>query len=185
MGHGSVDWLCCEHIRHPSSRCVSGKRAQNRLCVVVHTPCLLWQDRHIVSCFTDIQSVSSRPDSCLSTIVHDSAAWLTAAVMLCRMRFGSNFDWVRGGKLPGLCAGSCPTGCDKNISPSEGFSARIMWTECASSCATPPSAYSPTSSPPALSLCHFTQGQVTVPDVCRLYLYSVFVVLGMCFSLTR
>eukprot|EP00892_Ulva_mutabilis_P011299 jgi/Ulvmu1/8541/UM044_0075.1 len=45
------------------------------------------------------------------------------------MRFGSNFDWNRGGKLPGLCAGQCPTGCDKNISPSEGFSARIMWTD--------------------------------------------------------
>lgn len=46
------------------------------------------------------------------------------------MRFGDNFDWVRGGKLPGLCAGDCPTGCDKSIKPKDGFSARIMWTEC-------------------------------------------------------
>lgn len=45
------------------------------------------------------------------------------------MRFGPGFDWVRGGKLPGLCAGQCPTGCDKSISPNEGFSARIMWTD--------------------------------------------------------
>lgn len=45
------------------------------------------------------------------------------------MRFGDNFDWVRGGKLPGMCAGDCPTGCDKNISPKDGFSARIMWTD--------------------------------------------------------
>lgn len=50
---------------------------------------------------------------------------------MCRMRFGPGFDWVRGGKLPGLCAGQCPTGCDKSISPNEGFSARIMWTEYA------------------------------------------------------
>jgi hypothetical protein len=41
-----------------------------------------------------------------------------------RVRFGSGFSFVKGGKLPGLVGGSSPTGC----SPSpDGFSARNMW----------------------------------------------------------
>ncbi len=40
--------------------------------------------------------------------------------------FGKNFDFVRGGKLPGLGGGTAPGGgsTDKN-----GFSARLMWRE--------------------------------------------------------
>ncbi len=38
--------------------------------------------------------------------------------------FGNNFNFVRGGKLPGLGGGSCPGGGSKD---KEGFSARLMW----------------------------------------------------------
>jgi len=41
-----------------------------------------------------------------------------------RIRFASGFDFVRGGKLPGLVGGSAPTGCVEDIT---GFSARGMW----------------------------------------------------------
>lgn len=47
----------------------------------------------------------------------------------CRMRFGPNFDWVRGGKLPGLCGARCHTGC-KEVSGLDGFSSRQMWRPC-------------------------------------------------------
>jgi hypothetical protein len=47
------------------------------------------------------------------------------------VRFGTGFDWVRGGKLSGLCSGKCPTGC-KTAVASDGFSLRNMWTECVS-----------------------------------------------------
>jgi hypothetical protein len=41
-----------------------------------------------------------------------------------RVRFAANFDFVKGGKLPGLVGGTAPTGC---VSDHGGFSARGMW----------------------------------------------------------
>lgn len=41
-----------------------------------------------------------------------------------RVRFGAGFEFVKGGKLPGLVGGSAPTGCTQQ---SDGFSARNMW----------------------------------------------------------
>lgn len=46
-----------------------------------------------------------------------------------RMKFGPNFDWVRGGKLPGLCGAECQTGC-KEVTGLDGFSSRQMWRPC-------------------------------------------------------
>jgi hypothetical protein len=44
-----------------------------------------------------------------------------------RIRFDGNYDYGRGGKIPGLGGGTAPTGCvDTNGS---GFSARMMWRE--------------------------------------------------------
>ncbi|MCA9659451.1 MAG: hypothetical protein KC486_13980 [Myxococcales bacterium] len=41
-----------------------------------------------------------------------------------RVRFADGFDFVLGGKLPGLVGGSAPTGC---VADTDGFSARSMW----------------------------------------------------------
>ncbi|MDR1759704.1 MAG: hypothetical protein LBR60_04175 [Fibrobacter sp.] len=43
-----------------------------------------------------------------------------------RLKFETGFEFVKGGKLPGLCGGKCYTG---GITPSQGdgWSARIMW----------------------------------------------------------
>lgn len=41
-----------------------------------------------------------------------------------RLRFGPDFDWRKGGKLPGLAGGTVPTG--GKFDP-DGFSARYMW----------------------------------------------------------
>jgi hypothetical protein len=41
-----------------------------------------------------------------------------------RLRFGDDFDWVRGGKLPGLAGGRTPSG--GHYDP-DGFTARYMW----------------------------------------------------------
>ena len=41
-----------------------------------------------------------------------------------RVRFAAGFDFVRGGKLPGLVGGSRPTGGKPR---DDGFSARLMW----------------------------------------------------------
>jgi len=41
-----------------------------------------------------------------------------------RLRFSDDFEWVKGGKLPGLIGGSAPTGCKDDDT---GFSARMMW----------------------------------------------------------
>ena len=43
-----------------------------------------------------------------------------------RIRFAAGFDFVKGGKLPGLCGGDCNTGGDVPDG-TDGFSARLMW----------------------------------------------------------
>lgn len=42
------------------------------------------------------------------------------------VKFQSGFDFVKGGKLPGLCGGQCNTGGDK-CTGTDGWSARYMW----------------------------------------------------------
>jgi hypothetical protein len=42
-----------------------------------------------------------------------------------QVKFQKDFDFVKGGKLPGLCGGACNTGGRKPAG--EGFSARYMW----------------------------------------------------------
>ena len=42
------------------------------------------------------------------------------------VRFGEGFDFVRGGKLPGLAGGAAPTG-GARATGINGFSARLMW----------------------------------------------------------
>jgi hypothetical protein len=46
-----------------------------------------------------------------------------------RIRFESKFDFVKGGKIPGLSGGNHPTGCSGKPSGSDGFTARMMWRE--------------------------------------------------------
>lgn len=41
-----------------------------------------------------------------------------------RVRFAAGFEFVKGGKLPGLIGGTAPTGCSPDP---DGFSARNMW----------------------------------------------------------
>lgn len=43
-----------------------------------------------------------------------------------KIKFQASFDFVRGGKLPGLGGGTTPTG-GQETTGKEGFSARIMW----------------------------------------------------------
>jgi hypothetical protein len=42
------------------------------------------------------------------------------------VRFSPNFQWIRGGKLPGLCGGSCPSG-GADVTGRGGWSMRMMW----------------------------------------------------------
>jgi hypothetical protein len=43
-----------------------------------------------------------------------------------KVRISSDFDYKRGGKLPGFCGGSSPMG---GRNTTDGFSARVMWRE--------------------------------------------------------
>ncbi len=45
-----------------------------------------------------------------------------------KLRFPDGFDFVKGGKLPGLYAGEAPSGGDK-VSGRDGWSIRLMWRE--------------------------------------------------------
>lgn len=52
-----------------------------------------------------------------------------AARVLClhyRVRFEEDFEFAKGGKLPGLYAGEAPSGGDK-VSGKDGWSVRLMW----------------------------------------------------------
>jgi len=46
------------------------------------------------------------------------------ATLTYQLRFPVGFDWVKGGKLPGLCGGKCWTGSDNGPG---GWAARLMW----------------------------------------------------------
>ncbi|MCB1077561.1 MAG: hypothetical protein KDM64_07015 [Verrucomicrobiae bacterium] len=43
------------------------------------------------------------------------------------VRFGEGFDWVKGGKLPGLCGGPENVSGGRPADGTNGFSARLMW----------------------------------------------------------
>lgn len=43
------------------------------------------------------------------------------------VRFGGRFDWVKGGKLPGLCGGPGNVSGGRPADGTNGFSARLMW----------------------------------------------------------
>jgi hypothetical protein len=45
-----------------------------------------------------------------------------------KVRFPKDFDFVKGGKLPGLFGGKAPSGGDK-VDGKDGFSMRLMWRE--------------------------------------------------------
>ena len=47
----------------------------------------------------------------------------------CSFKFGDDFDWGRGGQLPGLCGGDCATNCHRT-SGLDGFIAQPMWRPC-------------------------------------------------------
>ncbi|GHB28124.1 polysaccharide lyase [Salinicola rhizosphaerae] len=49
-----------------------------------------------------------------------------SACLRYRVRFEPNFDFVKGGKLPGLYGGDGPTGGDE-VTGTNGFSMRFMW----------------------------------------------------------
>jgi hypothetical protein len=42
------------------------------------------------------------------------------------LKFAPNFQWIKGGKLPGLCGGTCPSG-GAAVSGYDGWSMRLMW----------------------------------------------------------
>jgi hypothetical protein len=42
------------------------------------------------------------------------------------LRFAPNFRWIKGGKLPGVCGGSCPSG-GATVTGEGGWSMRFMW----------------------------------------------------------
>ena len=46
-----------------------------------------------------------------------------------RVKFNDKFDWVMGGKLPGVCGALCQTGC-KLTTGLDGWSSRHMWRPC-------------------------------------------------------
>eukprot|EP00892_Ulva_mutabilis_P011850 jgi/Ulvmu1/9037/UM005_0129.1 len=53
--------------------------------------------------------------------------------MAYRVKFSANFDWTKGGKLPGMCGGEgrgtvCPAGCS-SVGRDRGFSMRLMWRQ--------------------------------------------------------
>ena len=49
------------------------------------------------------------------------------AQMIYTVRFSKDFDWVKGGKLPGLCGGPLNVSGGKPANGTNGFSARLMW----------------------------------------------------------
>jgi hypothetical protein len=56
-----------------------------------------------------------------------SAARHESAELRYTVRFSKDFDWVKGGKLPGLCGGPENVSGGRPATGTNGFSARLMW----------------------------------------------------------
>jgi len=56
-----------------------------------------------------------------------SAARHESAELRYTVRFSKDFDWVKGGKLPGLCGGPDNVSGGRPATGTNGFSARLMW----------------------------------------------------------
>ena len=56
-----------------------------------------------------------------------------SATLTYKVFFPEGFDFVRGGKLPGLYGGTAPRG-GKGVAVDDGFSIRTMWRELGSLC---------------------------------------------------
>lgn len=50
-----------------------------------------------------------------------------SAELIYTLRFSEDFDWVKGGKLPGLCGGPENVSGGRRADGTNGFSARLMW----------------------------------------------------------
>lgn len=50
-----------------------------------------------------------------------------AAQLTYTVRFSKDFDWVKGGKLPGLCGGPANVSGGRPADGTNGFSSRLMW----------------------------------------------------------
>ncbi len=50
-----------------------------------------------------------------------------SAELIYTVRFSQNFDWIKGGKLPGLCGGPENVSGGRPADGTNGFSARLMW----------------------------------------------------------
>ncbi len=50
-----------------------------------------------------------------------------SAELIYTLRFDPGFDWVKGGKLPGLCGGPENVSGGRRADGTNGFSARLMW----------------------------------------------------------
>ncbi|QJQ95278.1 MULTISPECIES: polysaccharide lyase [Halomonadaceae] len=59
---------------------------------------------------------------------HTELAGADSACLRYQVRFAPDFDFVRGGKLPGLYGGEAPSGGDR-ATGENGFSMRFMWRE--------------------------------------------------------
>lgn len=55
---------------------------------------------------------------------YDKLKGSESAVLRYDIRFPSDFEWVKGGKLPGLYGGNAPSG---GMSAEDGFTTRMMW----------------------------------------------------------
>jgi hypothetical protein len=53
--------------------------------------------------------------------------WNESAELRYTVRFSKDFDWVKGGKLPGLCGGPENVSGGRPADGTNGFSARLMW----------------------------------------------------------
>lgn len=58
----------------------------------------------------------------------DALAGAERACLTYRVRFEPGFDFIKGGKLPGLYGGEAPSGGDE-VTGENGFSMRFMWRE--------------------------------------------------------
>src|SRR3546814_11947880 len=73
-------------------------------------------------------STRTDPPVPYTTLFRSPAGKSKASCLHYRVRFPSDFEFAKSGKLPGLYAGEAPSGGEK-VSGKDGWSIRLMWRE--------------------------------------------------------
>lgn len=109
---GASSWYAMEQNNGENAKIISDDKEHGQVLQLRYPANCLGPNDSPIACAGQIKQALA---------FKSKEVWLSYDVL-----FEENFDFVKGGKLPGLCGGKCYTGGNRPTT-GDGWSARIMW----------------------------------------------------------